>query len=93
MPGENACELTNRLTQLKSELEDLEQKEFMLDQQRLWVEQSIRNITEDCSKYPFYACLNFNTLISNICQLLYSIYLIYKNLALTCFKSNILTEN
>ncbi|XP_040010564.1 transcription factor E2F4-like isoform X2 [Xiphias gladius] len=53
MPGENACELTNRLTQLKSELEDLEQKEFMLDQQRLWVEQSIRNITEDCSNLTY----------------------------------------
>ncbi|XP_022595323.1 transcription factor E2F4-like [Seriola dumerili] len=53
MPGENACELTNRLTQLKSELEDLEQKEFMLDQQRLWVEQSIRNTTEDCSNLTY----------------------------------------
>lgn len=39
--------------ELKSELEDLEQKEYMLDQQKFWVEQSIRNTTEDCSKYPF----------------------------------------
>ncbi|XP_071344418.1 transcription factor E2F5-like [Trachinotus anak] len=53
MPGENACEFTNRLTQLKSELEDLEQKEFMLDQQRLWVEQSIRNTREDCSNLTY----------------------------------------
>ncbi|XP_040891359.1 transcription factor E2F4-like [Toxotes jaculatrix] len=53
MPGENACELTKRLTQLKSEVEDLEQKELMLDQQRLWVEQSIRNTTEDCSNLTY----------------------------------------
>lgn len=53
MPGENAHELTNRVIDLKSELEDLEQKECMLDQQKFWVEQSIRNTREDCSKYPF----------------------------------------
>ncbi|KAM7406185.1 hypothetical protein PAMP_000579 [Pampus punctatissimus] len=47
--GENALELSNRLIDLMSELEDLEQKEHMLDQQKLWVEQSIRNITEDCN--------------------------------------------
>lgn len=53
LPGENAHELTNRLMELKSELEDLEEKEHMLDQQKFWVEQSIRNTSEDCSKYPF----------------------------------------
>lgn len=57
MPGEGAAEFTNRVTQLKFELADLEQQEFMLDQQKLWVEQSIRNTREDWSKYPFYACL------------------------------------
>lgn len=55
LSGENAHELTRKLRDLKSELEELEQMEFMLDQQKLWVEQSIRNITEDCSKYPFCA--------------------------------------
>lgn len=59
MPGENAHELTSRVTDLKSELEDLEQKERMLDQQKFWVEQSIRNTTEDCSKYPFCFVLFF----------------------------------
>ncbi|KAG8001514.1 Transcription factor E2F5 [Nibea albiflora] len=54
LPGENSCEFTKRLIELKSELEDLEQKEYMLDQQKFWVEQSIRNTTEDCRKYPFY---------------------------------------
>ncbi|XP_070819459.1 transcription factor E2F4-like [Chaetodon trifascialis] len=53
LPGENAHELTNRLTELKSELEDLEEKEHMLDQQKFWVEQSIRNTTEDCSNLTY----------------------------------------
>ncbi|XP_018523484.1 transcription factor E2F4 [Lates calcarifer] len=52
-PGDNTVQLTLRLTQLKSELEDLEQKEVMLDQQRVWVEQSIRNTTEDCSNLTY----------------------------------------
>lgn len=45
--------MSNRLMELKSELADLEQKENMLDQQKFWVEQSIRNTREDCSEYPF----------------------------------------
>ncbi|XP_076583466.1 transcription factor E2F4-like isoform X2 [Chaetodon auriga] len=53
LPGENAHELTNRLMELKSELEDLEEKEHMLDQQKFWVEQSIRNTTEDCSNLTY----------------------------------------
>ncbi|XP_053174510.1 transcription factor E2F4-like [Scomber japonicus] len=53
LPGENILELSNRLIHLKSELEDLEQKECMLDQQKFWVEQSIRNTTEDCSTLTY----------------------------------------
>ncbi|XP_041792489.1 transcription factor E2F4-like [Chelmon rostratus] len=53
LPGENAHELTNRLMELKSELEDLEEKEHMLDQQKFWVEQSIRNTSEDCSNLTY----------------------------------------
>lgn len=45
--------LNSRMMELRSELEDLEWKERMLDQQKFWVEQSIRNTTADCSKYPF----------------------------------------
>ncbi|MEQ2307735.1 hypothetical protein AMECASPLE_021253, partial [Ameca splendens] len=48
-----------RLIKLKSELEDLRCKEFMLDRQRVLAEESIRSQTEDCKKYPFY---------SNICN-------------------------
>ncbi|XP_070687644.1 transcription factor E2F5-like [Pempheris klunzingeri] len=51
--GEEARELTKILMELKSQLEDLEQKEHMLDQQRFWVEQSIRNTTEDCSNLTY----------------------------------------
>nr|XP_020463651.1 transcription factor E2F4-like isoform X1 [Monopterus albus]XP_020463656.1 transcription factor E2F4-like isoform X1 [Monopterus albus]XP_020463666.1 transcription factor E2F4-like isoform X1 [Monopterus albus]XP_020463675.1 transcription factor E2F4-like isoform X1 [Monopterus albus]XP_020463695.1 transcription factor E2F4-like isoform X1 [Monopterus albus] len=52
-PGENAHKLTNRLTELKAELQDLERKENMLDQQRLWVQQSIRNTTEECNNLTY----------------------------------------
>ncbi|KAK2854088.1 hypothetical protein Q5P01_006749 [Channa striata] len=46
--GESAQKLSKRLTELKSELEDLDEMEFMLDRQKHWVEQSIRNTTQDC---------------------------------------------
>lgn len=38
--------------ELRSELRSLEQKETFLDLQKFWIEESIRNTTEDCSKYP-----------------------------------------
>ncbi|KAK5873908.1 hypothetical protein PBY51_018908 [Eleginops maclovinus] len=50
--GENEELFGNRLFKLKSELEDLEIMESMLDQQKHWVEQSARNTREDCSEYP-----------------------------------------
>ncbi|XP_026233929.1 transcription factor E2F5-like isoform X2 [Anabas testudineus] len=68
--GENAHELTKRLKDLKSELEHLEQMEFMLDQQKLWVEQSIRNINEDCSNLTYVnhedicSCFSGQTLLA-----------------------------
>ncbi|XP_078735707.1 transcription factor E2F5-like [Lampetra fluviatilis] len=46
-PGANTREISDRLVEIKEELEDLEQRERELDQQRLWVQQSIRNVTED----------------------------------------------
>lgn len=45
--------LTRKMMDLRAELRDLEQKETFLDLQKFWIEQSIRNTTEDCSKYPF----------------------------------------
>nr|XP_046241757.1 transcription factor E2F4-like [Scatophagus argus]XP_046241766.1 transcription factor E2F4-like [Scatophagus argus] len=68
--GESEHELSKRLTKLKSELEDLEQKECMLDQQRFWVEQSIRNTTEDCSNLTYVhhedicSCFSGHTLLA-----------------------------
>uniref|UniRef100_A0A3Q1GB13 E2F transcription factor 4 n=1 Tax=Acanthochromis polyacanthus TaxID=80966 RepID=A0A3Q1GB13_9TELE len=47
LQGEDEYELEKRKMELKSELEDLEQKEFILDQHKLWGEQSIRNTKED----------------------------------------------
>ncbi|XP_069549478.1 transcription factor E2F5-like [Brachyistius frenatus] len=51
--GENTQELVSRVTELKGELEDLEHQEFVLEQQKLWVEQSIRNTTEDCNHLTY----------------------------------------
>lgn len=52
--GENQQLLASRLVELKSELKDLEQRERVLDQQKHLVERSIKNVTEDCRKYPFF---------------------------------------
>ncbi|XP_059210248.1 transcription factor E2F4-like isoform X1 [Centropristis striata] len=66
----NAFESGNRLLKLKSELQELEQTESMLDQQIFWVEQSIRNTTEDCSDLMYVThedlcnCFSGNTLLA-----------------------------
>ncbi|XP_074864994.1 transcription factor E2F4 isoform X2 [Carettochelys insculpta] len=46
-PGCNTRERAHKLTELQAEIEDLEQREQELEQQKLWVQQSIRNVTED----------------------------------------------
>ncbi|XP_031552047.1 transcription factor E2F5-like [Actinia tenebrosa] len=46
-PGCNTREISDKLVDLKQELEDLEDKEKELDEQRLWVQQSLKNISED----------------------------------------------
>ncbi|XP_074523194.1 transcription factor E2F5-like [Halichoeres trimaculatus] len=50
---EKSQDLNIRLMELRSELDDLELKEHTLDQQKFWVEQSIRNTTEDCSHLTY----------------------------------------
>lgn len=68
--GESAQKLSKRLTELKSELEDLDEMEFMLDRQKHWVEQSIRNTTQDCSNLTYvthediYNCFVGHTLLT-----------------------------
>ncbi|XP_029932168.1 transcription factor E2F4-like [Myripristis murdjan] len=71
-PGSNTQEIAKKLTGLKSELEELEQKESVLDLQKVWIEQSIKNTTEDFKNSPFVYvnhedicnCFNGNTLLA-----------------------------
>ncbi|NXH22075.1 E2F4 factor, partial [Bucco capensis] len=53
-PGCNTREIAHKLIELKADIEDLEQREQELEQQKMWVQQSIRNVTEDVqnSQYP-----------------------------------------
>ncbi|XP_030232145.1 transcription factor E2F5 [Gadus morhua] len=61
----------SRLMVLKSELEELELREAVLDQQQVWVQQSIQNTTEDSENFSLaYVnhedicdCFNGNTLL------------------------------
>ncbi|XP_070574225.1 transcription factor E2F5-like [Ptychodera flava] len=46
-PGCNTKEISDKLAVLKRELDDLDAREAELDQQRLWVQQSIKNVTDD----------------------------------------------
>uniref|UniRef100_A0A4W5M5L9 E2F transcription factor 4 n=1 Tax=Hucho hucho TaxID=62062 RepID=A0A4W5M5L9_9TELE len=68
-PGCNTREIGDRLIELKSELEDLDMRESELDQQSVWVQQSIKNVTEDThnSPYPYYdicSCFKGDTLLA-----------------------------
>ncbi|KFO71384.1 Transcription factor E2F4, partial [Cuculus canorus] len=53
-PGCNTREIAHKLIELKADIEDLEQREQELEQQKMWVHQSIKNVTEDVqnSRYP-----------------------------------------
>ncbi|KAM5281415.1 transcription factor E2F5 [Ctenodactylus gundi] len=53
--GCNTKEVIDKLRFLKAEIEDLEMKERELDQQKLWLQQSIKNVMEDSinNRYPF----------------------------------------
>ena len=46
-PGSNTKEISDKLGDLRKELEDLEDIEKRLDEQRLWIQQSLKNISED----------------------------------------------
>ncbi|MBW04574.1 Transcription factor E2F4, partial [Eschrichtius robustus] len=48
-PGCNTREIADKLIELKAEIEELQQREQELDQHKVWVQQSIRNVTEDPS--------------------------------------------
>ncbi|MBN3317915.1 E2F4 factor, partial [Atractosteus spatula] len=46
-PGCNTREIADKLIDLKAELEELDRREHELDQQKVWVQQSIKNVTDD----------------------------------------------
>ncbi|EDO35612.1 predicted protein [Nematostella vectensis] len=46
-PGCNTREISDKLVVLKKELEALDEEERKLDEQRAWVQQSLKNISED----------------------------------------------
>ncbi|XP_061532289.1 transcription factor E2F4 isoform X2 [Phycodurus eques] len=51
-PGCNTREIADKLIDLKAELDDLAVRERELDQQRVWVQQSIKNVTDDSNNSP-----------------------------------------
>ncbi|XP_036088663.1 transcription factor E2F5 isoform X1 [Rousettus aegyptiacus] len=51
--GSNSTEVVDRLRCLKAEIKDLERKERELDQHKLWVQQSIRNVVSDAVSSRF----------------------------------------
>uniref|UniRef100_A0A8D3DIK9 E2F transcription factor 4 n=1 Tax=Scophthalmus maximus TaxID=52904 RepID=A0A8D3DIK9_SCOMX len=52
-PGCNTREIADKLIDLKAELDDLALREHELDQQRVWVQQSIKNVTDDSDNSPY----------------------------------------
>nr|XP_056710013.1 transcription factor E2F5 [Euleptes europaea] len=70
--GCNTKEVVDRLRYLEAEIEDLELKEKELDQQKLWLQQSIKNVKEDTTNKSFSYithedicdCFNGDTLLA-----------------------------
>ncbi|KFQ23915.1 Transcription factor E2F5, partial [Merops nubicus] len=60
--GCNTKEVIDRLRYLEAEIEDLELKEKELDQQKLWLQQSIKNVMDDSTnhQYPFIYIVTFS---------------------------------
>jgi transcription factor E2F4/5 len=50
-PGCNSHEVSARLAVLKAEMAELEQRERQLDQHKSWVQQSIKNVTDDVGNH------------------------------------------
>lgn len=75
--GCNTKEVIDRLRYLKAEIEDLELKERELDQQKLWLQQSIKNVMDDSinNRYPFKYAIHIHNIyifFQSEDQLLYS---------------------
>ncbi|XP_059148914.1 transcription factor E2F5-like [Physella acuta] len=48
-PGSNSRDISERLTSLKDDLADLREQELELDKHKQWVQQSIKNVTDEVS--------------------------------------------
>lgn len=46
-PGGNSRDISDRLMTLKNDLADLRQRELELDKHKMWVQQSIKNVTDE----------------------------------------------
>ncbi|XP_064409849.1 transcription factor E2F5 [Latimeria chalumnae] len=70
--GCNTKEVLDRLRHLKAEIEELEMKERELDQQKVWLQQSIKNVMDDSinNQYEYVThedicnCFNGDTLLA-----------------------------
>lgn len=62
-PGCNTREIADKLIDLKLELEDLDRREHELDQQRVWVQQSIKNVTDDSLNSPYPSNFTFKSTV------------------------------
>lgn len=92
-PGCNTREIAHKLIELKAEIEDLEQRERELEQQKMWVQQSIKNVTDDVqnSQYPLstlwlsphchfhFACLNGIRTLENCLLMMAALTLQYQH--------------
>ncbi len=52
-PGCNTQEVSERLLKLKDEIAVLDKRERELDEHKMWVQQSIRNVTEDVLNHRY----------------------------------------
>ena len=52
-PGANTREISDRLMVLKSEIEELDRRERELDEHKMRVQQSIKNVTDDTSNIQY----------------------------------------
>ncbi|XP_056639186.1 transcription factor E2F5-like [Diorhabda sublineata] len=67
LPGTNTHEFTKKISELKKRITKLNEYEQELDLHRLWIEQSIRNITENIEtrRYLYVTDTDFSTQFSN----------------------------
>ena len=56
--GSLGGEISDRLLTLKEEIDELDQRERELDQHKAWVQQSIKNVTDEVTntQYPYLHC-------------------------------------